>query len=428
MQLNDGIIETDFLVIPDETKYWFVRASLKAEYYQDFKYNNFIAIGDNDVKLENLHAIPQRLRETTSTHKEEYKRIFNEAYLTLLRNSTKFKSLQKSEQADEIEKMKRSSSISATKTFSFVEEMDIGDYVLVPYKRSEVFLMGIVLSDTFDGPIDHEYLGKDLEYPISDYEKKRRVLWIKEIDQDELPESLLWIQTGQRAIFDISKNANEINPVISNEYIYKGNVHMRVHVGTHKKVSSSTWLQYQLLINENTAGKADEVFQKNKVQSEGHTILEAVIENWEFLTLAGAALFTDVDHQVLGMRFKTHGPLSFLIPGSKSRRELERKKANLELQKQEQEVKGLELDNEAKSIQNEKERIALEELKNRPELIVQTDEYLETSDKRISRSPAQEEALRDMRISQKVIGSEFSPQRQTVIQSLSRYESETDQT
>ena len=70
--------------------------------------------------------------------------------------------------------------------------------------------MGIVLSDTFDGPIDHEYLGKDLEYPISDYEKKRRVLWIKEIDQDELPESLLWIQTGQRAIFDISKNAKMV--------------------------------------------------------------------------------------------------------------------------------------------------------------------------------------------------------------------------
>ena len=128
------------------------------------------------------------------------------------------------------------------------------------------------------------------------------------------------------------------------------------------------------------------------------------------------------------MRFKTHGPLSFLIPGSKSRRELERKKADLELQKQEQEVKGLELDNEAKSIQNEKERIALEELKNRPELIVQTDDYLETSDKRISRSPEQQEALKDMRVSQKIIGFQISPQRQMVIQSLSRYESETDQT
>ena len=256
MHIKDGVVETDFLVIPDDTKYWFVRASSKAEYYQDFKTNNFIAIGDNEVKLDRLLSIPQKFQVSPSALKEEYKRIFNEKYLSLLLDSTKYKNLQKSEQADALEKTKRSSSISATKTFSFVEEMEIGDYVLVPYKKSDVFLMGIVLSDAFDAPIDHEYLGKDLEYAISDYEKKRRVLWIKEIDQNELPESLLWIQTGQRAIFDISKNANEINPVISNEYIYKGNVHIRVHVGTHKKVSSSTWLQYQLLINENTVWKS----------------------------------------------------------------------------------------------------------------------------------------------------------------------------
>lgn len=427
LKITEGIIETNFLVIPDETKYWFVRASQKAEYYTDFKYNNFIAVGDNEVKLKKLMLIEDKLTATPSTHKEEYKRIFNEQYVSLLMNSPKYKESAKSEQADQLEKTKRSSTVSANKTYSFVEEMDIGDYVLVPYKRSEVFLIGIVLSDVFDSPIDHEYFGKDLDYPISDYEKKRRVLWIKEIDQNELPESLSWIRTGQRAIFDISGNANDINPVISNEFIYKGNAHIRAHVGTKQKVSSSTWLQYQLLINENADGKADEVYQKNKVQSEGHTILEAIVSNWETIALVGAALFTEVDYDIKGIKFKAHGPLSFLVPGSKQRKEREAKRADLELLKQKEELTGLELDNEAKAIQNEKEKIALEELKNRSELFTQTENYKEDSNKAISRTPEQLESLQDMRVSQKVIGSEISPQRQTVIQNLLNFESEEDQ-
>lgn len=283
--------------------------------------------------------------------------------------------------------------------------------------------MGIVLSDAFDAPIDHEYLGKDLEYAISDYDKKRRVLWIKEIDQNELPESLLWIQTGQRAIFDITKNANEINPVISNEYIYKGNAHVRVHVGTHQKVSSSTWLQYQLVINQNAMGQADDIYQKNKVQSEGHTILEVVQANWDTLSVVGAALFSEIETEIKGLKFKTHGPLTFLVPGSKARRNLERKKMELDLRKQEAEIQGLELDNRSKEIQNEKEQLALEEIKNRSELFIQT-EIFRAENLSVSKSQEQQDALKNMKISQKIIGDEISPKKQVVTQNLSNFEFE----
>ena len=424
MIINENVIEADFLIIPDDTKYWFVRAGSKAEFYYDFKYNNFIAIGDNEIKLKNLNGIPDRFRALNSTLKLEYKRLFNEEYLNSLMDSQKYKDLQKSEQSDEIEKVKRSSSISSSKTFSFVEEMDIGDYILVPYKSSDVFLIGIVISDVFDHQVEHEYLGIDQQYPISDYEKKRRILWIKEIGQKELPEKLMWIQNGHRAIFDITSSADDINPLLSTEFIYKGNASVRVNVGTENKVSSSTWLQYQIVINQNAQGQADEVFQKNKVQSVGHTILEMAIDNPEILIIIGASLFHEMDFNVYGIKFKTHGPLSFLIPGSKKKRENENRNNELDLEKKEEEVKSLKLNNNAIEINNKKETILLEELKKRSDLTNRTAEDIKITDVSISKNPEQQEALNNMKISQKSIGTEISPERQKVIQNLVKTEFE----
>ena len=64
------------LSIPDNTKYWLVRANSKAVFFNDFKYNNFIAIGDNYVKLSDLNRIPSVLRTTSDLLKNQYKEIF----------------------------------------------------------------------------------------------------------------------------------------------------------------------------------------------------------------------------------------------------------------------------------------------------------------------------------------------------------------
>ena len=91
MIINNGVIEADFLKIPDETKYWFVRAGVGAEFYQDFKYNNFIAIGDNDITLETLESIEDKYRGATDTHKSAYKKLFNKFYIDALKQSTQYK-------------------------------------------------------------------------------------------------------------------------------------------------------------------------------------------------------------------------------------------------------------------------------------------------------------------------------------------------
>lgn len=418
MKINDGLLEVDFLTIPDETKYWFVRAGTKAEFYQDFKRNNFIAIGDNEVKLTSLRKIDDKYKHVYDTLKEAYKNIFNETFLKLLIDSPKYNSLGKSEQAESLEQTRRSSTIAANKTMSFVEEMSMGDIVLLPYKRSEKFLVGIIISDVFDFEIDHEYVNKDENYSISKYEKKRRILWLKEISQNELPDKLQWIQKAHKAIFDISKNASEINPILSSEYIYKGNAYLRVNVGTDEKVSSNTWLHYQQLINNSAKDKADELYQKNKVQSSGQTILEIAIQNKEIIALVGFSLFYDIDVDIKGLKFKHHAPLSFLIPGSKARKERESKKENLQIEEQELKNNSLELDNKAKEIQNKKDLLLLKELENRIDLTKISEEVIDDLGIGVEKTNEQKNALLDMKISQKPIGTEISKKTQAAIQKL----------
>lgn len=418
MRITDDLLEVDFLTIPDDTKYWFVRAGSKAEFYQDFKRNNFIAIGDNEVQLASLREIDDKHKHVYDTLKEAYKTIFNETFLRLLIDSPKFKALAKSEQAESIEKTKRSSTIAANKTLSFVEEMSVGDIVLLPYKRSEVFLVGIIISDVFDFEIDHEYVSKDEDYSVSKYEKKRRIAWLKEISQNELPDKLQWIQNAHKAIFDISKNAAEINPILSSEYIYKGNAYLRVDVGTHEKVSSSTWLHYQQLINNSAKDKADELYQKNKVQSIGQTVLEIAIENKEIIALVGCSLFYEIDVDIMGFKFKSHAPLSFLIPGSKVRKERELKKEVLQIEEQELKNNSLKLDNTAKEIQNKKDLFLLKELENRTDLTMMSEEVIDNVDVRFEKTVEQEKALDDMKISQKPIGTEIPKKTQAVIQTM----------
>lgn len=418
MQLNENFLEMDFLNIPDDTKYWFVRAGSKAEFFQDFNYNNYIAIGDNEIKLNELKAIENKYRVTDEAIRQQYKNKFNEKYVSLFEKSTRYNSMSKSEQAEEIEKIRRSSTIAANKTALFIENMNIGDYILVPYKRSELFLLGIVISDVFDDPIDHAYFGKDFEYSICDYEKKRRIVWLKEIALSELPESLLWIQTGHKAIFDITKNANDINPIISSQYIYKGLLNLRVDVGTHEKINSRTWLNYQSLINNSVGEQAENLFQKNKVQSQGHTLLQVVMDNWEPIAIVGAALFFEPDIDVKGIKFKWHGPLSFLVPGSKKRRENAEKIAALDVELKEEELKSVKLDNGLKEVELEEKKNSLQEAVGKQSLFETTEVSTGIRHELYIPAKNEQEAKQQMKISQKSLGSVVSLEKQTEILNL----------
>ena len=85
--------ELSVLDIANDTNYWFVRANGQSQFYDDFKYNNFIAIDSNNFPLEKLFEIPSTLRSSTDALRERYKQFFAEHDLKLLNEKIKGENL-----------------------------------------------------------------------------------------------------------------------------------------------------------------------------------------------------------------------------------------------------------------------------------------------------------------------------------------------
>lgn len=64
------------LNISRNAQYWLVRAGNNAEFYEDFQYNNFIAVGNNDILLSDLKDISPYYRINEDILEKQYKDIF----------------------------------------------------------------------------------------------------------------------------------------------------------------------------------------------------------------------------------------------------------------------------------------------------------------------------------------------------------------
>ena len=136
----------------------------------------------------------------------------------------------------------------------------------------------------------------------------------------------------------------------------KNNIHLKINVTSTKNITSTEWLNYQVLVHKNAKEHADNLFQKTDVQSPGKIILETTINHWETIAIVFAALFTEPDIDIKGVKFKWHGPLSFLIQGSKQRRERQERQevAKLRIIESEADLKELEVEKAKRELkQNE---------------------------------------------------------------------------
>ena len=71
------------LDIPEDTRYWFVRANSQSQYYEDFLFNNYIAVDSNGFSLDTLFEIPSTLRSSKDALLEKYKQLFETHDLNL---------------------------------------------------------------------------------------------------------------------------------------------------------------------------------------------------------------------------------------------------------------------------------------------------------------------------------------------------------
>ena len=326
----------------NRAKYWLVRAD-GGKYYDDFKYNHFISIHHNQVTLADLQTTDLLLtKEKTIEHyKQQITRVYQDEELS-----------------------KHRITFTAKRLYSFVEDMSIGDYVVVPSFKSNYFLIGQITSDVYEKDTADEQLTLNHGFDQSTDIKRRNVNWINEVPRRKVnPKFLYSTLTVHHTIFNINDLSKYINGLISPLYFKDGKLHLQLRVNTKQPITSSMWKNLYSIIDEYKNSEIDEeIIATSNVESPGEITLQSIgqfISDNHWMLNSGligiGLLFGDID--IKGIKVK--GLFPYLH---------QRKKAGLEERKLTVEVETIEKDAELKDIQREvekeKARKELETLRN----------------------------------------------------------------
>ena len=371
----------EILDIPDNTKYWLVRAG-QGEEYEDFKKSRIIGLRYDKLTLDEINSIkntPVIVQEySTYTNKNGKVIKRRRSQKAIDRDKENFhKTLYKSSLSKHYKLPKLSIAQIASRIENFVQKMSIGDIVIVPYISSRKFLIGVITSDTYEITIEEqqkleakaqkEYerkLRNNQTFPrkhkVSISRKRRNVKWLNEVDKSELNPKLYYTINMHQSIIDISEFGSYIDKAISSLYIKNNKLHLPLKVSTQNPVTSELWEKLFKLINRNK--KDDEVAEaKIYVESPGFVeISQFLCENKEPIAVFIAMIFGDID--IKGIRIK--GLLSCLNERAKNKEEIRSKKLDNDFKEENNKI-TLDINKEklkAMRLKNEKLKQELETL------------------------------------------------------------------
>ena len=314
----------------NRAKYWLVRAD-GGKYYDDFKYNHFISIHHNQVTLADLQTTNLLLtaEKTIEHYKQQITNVYHDEELS-----------------------KHQITFTAKRLYSFVEDMSIGDYVIVPSFKSNYFLIGQITSDVYEKDIADEKLTLNHGYEKSTDIKRRNVNWINEVPRSKVNSNFLYSTlTVHHTIFNITDLSKYIDGLISPLYFKDGKLHLLLRVNTKDPITSSMWKNLYSIIDKYKNSEIDEeIIATSNVESPGIITLQSIgqfISDNHWMLNSGliglGLLFGDID--IMGIKVK--GLLPYLH---------QRKTASLEERKLAVEVETMEKDSELKDIQREIEK------------------------------------------------------------------------
>ena len=323
-----GDFENAILKIPDDIGYWLVRAD-GGKYYDDFFLNNFIAVSDNEITLELINKCAQG--SIAGITIEHYKTLYSDNYEDWNPQQIAH---------------------AASRTFKFINEMKIGDIIVVPSKKSSGFLIGVLASDAYE--ISKKELNSisEVHYAINRYFKRRKVQWIKEVKRDEISEKLYWILSAHQTIFNLEEERDYINQLLAPIYVQNGLCHGAIKISKEEGLDSGEWYDLYSVVNKQSIESKEKVIVKSNVQSPG--IIEFVSSNWGVIvsttTILSGAIFGEVSFQ----NVKFTGILPYF-------RGLKREK--LDMKKMEKELEILDEDKISRQLGNEKVKFELDKEK-----------------------------------------------------------------
>lgn len=316
------------LEIPNNIGYWLVRAD-GGKYYEDFFLNNFIAVSDNEVTLEMIEECSENsIAGITIDH---YKELYSKTYSDWTPQQI---------------------AQSASRTHKFLDQMNIGDLVLVPSRRSTHFLIGVITSAAFEQYEIDMNQGTEVNYAINPFFKRRQVSWIKEVSRSELSDKLYWMLSAHQTIFDLSEQKEYINQLLAPIYIQNGYCHGTIKISKREGLDSDEWYDLYSIIKRYSDHDKNKMIVKSNVQSPG--LIEFITEN----PITVLAAITVLSAPIIGEINTKWVKIPGLIPYFQSY-----KRNKLEMKKIEKEMEMMDEDKRAKQLENERAQFELDKEK-----------------------------------------------------------------
>lgn len=175
--------------IKDETNYWLVR-TMGGDFYDEYVDKNFIAIGYNEITVDDLTHLPQ---------KEKPARKILQEMLKGRKESI------------------RNTGYPASQMLRFAREMKVGDIVVVPAPSSYKVTFGVIESDLYQETMNlHAALA-------CSFAKRRNIKWIRTSMRHSLPAELQLMFNSRHIISEISAYAPFIDNFL-NDFYTKGDM------------------------------------------------------------------------------------------------------------------------------------------------------------------------------------------------------------
>ncbi|MBO0445462.1 hypothetical protein JZO78_03815 [Enterococcus ureilyticus] len=186
MQKLDDLTQAILESLPrlkTNSDYWLVRTE-SGSYYDDFNSGSFIAIGWN--------AIDQKIMEKNKDNPSQLK-----------------------VQVESLYKDDKQPGRTANQLISFMNDIKIGDLVLIPSESSERYMLGEVTSDLYFEQ-ETDVVSSPEKCP---YTKRRKVKWIKSFSKRDADSKILKLSYRQQTVNDINEYKTFINRALYGAYI-----------------------------------------------------------------------------------------------------------------------------------------------------------------------------------------------------------------
>lgn len=249
----------DVKAIKENTKYWLVR-TMGGDFYEEFVKDEFIAIGYNEITIDDLNHLPQKEKQA--------KKILQEMLKVRRENL-------------------RNVGYPASQILRFAREMQEGDIVIVPASLSYKVTFGIVKSELYQLDKRTYIEGR------CPFVKRRNIEWVKTSMRYALPAELQLMFSSRHIISEVDSYASYIDSFLNDFYTKDDITYLVLRVKQEEVLSADDFtLVSDLMTLFNSYSEeyhlgitSQDIKMKISVQSPGDILVFA--QSWEGIVVIG---------------------------------------------------------------------------------------------------------------------------------------------